>query len=102
MRALLVFLLGALAADADMLLRVRDTAGAGRTGEVVRSGVPVSRASALFSTENLRVVDANGVAVPAQFKVLARWNAGRGDTSAPIQWLLVSFPATVAANATAT
>ncbi|HUP62233.1 MAG TPA: hypothetical protein VNA69_17645, partial [Thermoanaerobaculia bacterium] len=102
MRALLLLLLGALAADADVLLRVRDTAGVARAGEVVRSGLPIPRAMALFSTNDLRIVDANGSAVPAQFRVLARWNAGRGDATAPIQWLLVSFPATAGANATST
>ena len=101
MRVLLVLLLGSLSAEASINLSVRETAGVARAGEVVRSGVPLPRAMGQLSTDGLRVVDANGAAVPAQFKVLARWNAGRSDATAPIQWLLVSFPATAGANATA-
>jgi len=44
------------------------------------------------------VDDATGLAVPAQFRVLARWNAGLSVANAPIQWLLVAFPAEVPAN----
>ena len=102
MRVLLLLLLGTLTADASIVLNVRETAGVGRAGEVVRSGIPLPRTMGQLSTDNLRIVDANGAAVPAQFKVLARWNAGRSDATAPIQWLLVSFPATVAANGTTT
>ena len=36
--------------------------------------------------------------MPAEFEVTARWNAGKSDTAAPIQWLLVTFPATVGAS----
>jgi hypothetical protein len=105
MRVLLLLLLGALSsalsAEASIPLDVRETAGVARVGEVVRSGIPLPRAMGQLSTDNLCVVDAAGVAVPAQFKVLARWNAGRADATAPIQWLLVSFPVTVGANGTA-
>jgi YetA-like protein len=101
MRALFLLLLGTLTAQADVALHVRETAGVARAGEVVRSGIPLPRTIGQLSTDNLRIVDANGVAVPAQFKVLARWNAGRSDAAAPIQWLLVSFPATAGANGTA-
>lgn len=104
MRVLLPFLLCATSAYAalDVPLRVRETAGVGRVGEVVRSGIPIPRSAAVLSTEGLAIVDANGAAVPAQFRVLARWNAGRSDATAPIQWLLVSFPASVDARATRT
>lgn len=79
---------------------VRETAGVGRTSEVVRSGVPLPRSLAITSTASLAAVDAQSAAVPAEFQVLARWDAGLAS-SAPIQWLLVSFPATVSANASA-
>ena len=101
MRVFALLLLGALSAEADIALSVRETAGVARVGEVVRSGIPLPRTMSQLATDNLRVVDAAGVAVPAQFKVLARWNAGRSDATAPIQWLLLSFPASVAANGTA-
>ena len=75
---------------------MRETAGIARTNEVIRSGIPLPRELAVRSTSGLTVVDANGSPVPAQFRVLARWNAGR-DTNAPVQWLLAAFPASVPA-----
>jgi hypothetical protein len=101
----LAFLLAlpALSASADpVVLRVRETAGVARTGEVVRSGIPLPRSLNVTTTNSLGLIDANGSAVPAQFQILARWNSGRAEASAPVQWLLVSFPATVAANGSAT
>jgi hypothetical protein len=79
-------------------LEVRETAGVARTGEVVRSGVPLPRSLGVRDVRGLAVVDRDGKPVPAEFVVLARWNAGRDDASAPVQWLLVAFPATVAAG----
>lgn len=85
----------------QFVMTVRETAGVARTNEIVRCGVPLPRSLDIRSTASL-VVESGGVAVPAQFRILARWNAGRNDASAPIQWLLVTFPATVAANGSAT
>ncbi|HSK77913.1 MAG TPA: fibronectin type III domain-containing protein [Thermoanaerobaculia bacterium] len=73
-----------------------------RTGEVVRSGVPLARSLGVKSVAGLAVVDASGQTVPAEFKVTARWNGSKNDASLPIQWLLIGFPATVGANSTAT
>src|SRR5687768_10034480 len=90
------------ALPSHLLLTVRENAGIARTGEIVRSGVPVPRSLNVTSTAGLAVVDGTGTLVPAEFRILARWNAGLATTSAPIQWLLVTFPATVAANGSAT
>lgn len=81
-------------------LNVREVAGVARTGEVLTSGVPIPRSLDLRTTAGLRVTSGSQT-VPAQFEVLARWDAAVNDASAPIQWLLVSFPATVGASATA-
>ncbi len=86
----------------SLILDVRETADVARDGEVVRSGVPLPRALNLLGTGGLAVVDSTGAAVPAEFEVTARWNAGKSDATAPIQWLLVTFPATVGAGQTAT
>ncbi len=83
-------------------LNVRETTGIARSGEVVRSGVPLPRSLNVLATGSLAIVDAAGTPVPAEFEVTARWNAGKSDAAAPIQWLLVTFPATVGANQTAT
>jgi hypothetical protein len=85
----------------DLLLTVRETAGVTRTDEIVRSGVPLSRALDIHDINTLAIADANGDAIPAEFQILARWNAGR-SADAPIQWLLITFPASVNANSTAT
>lgn len=95
-------MIGALLLAATVTLSVRETAGVARTGEVVRSGIPLPRTLGVTSTAPLAVVDGNGTPVPAEFRVLARWNAGRNDAGAPIQWVLASFPASAGARATAT
>src|SRR5215207_5837415 len=92
----------AVSVPSQLLLTVRETAGVARSNEVVRSGVPIPRSLNLLATIGLTIVDAAGTPVPAEFEVTARWNAAKSDPSAPIQWLLVSFPATVGANASAT
>jgi hypothetical protein len=82
-------------------LTVRETAGVARSGEVVRSGVPLPRSLGVHDPRTLTVVDPAGRPVPAEFHVLARWNAGKNETSAPVQWLLAVFPATVEARGSA-
>lgn len=62
--------------------------GAGVT-VVGSGGLPLSRAQQVFDPAELELVDAAGVAVPMQARVLARWMAGRADSTAPIQWLHV-------------
>jgi hypothetical protein len=86
----------------QLILTVRETAGISRSGEVIRSGVPIPRILNLRSTSTFAVVDSAGKPVPADFQITARWNAALADTTAPIQWILVTFPASVAANGTTT
>jgi len=85
----------------QLRLTVRETAGIARSGEVVHTGVPMPRSLNLTSTSRLAVVDSSNRAVPAEFRITARWNAALSTTTAPIQWLLVSFPATVGARSSA-
>jgi hypothetical protein len=81
----------------QLRLTVRDTAGIARNNEVVRTGVPMPRSLNLQSVNGLAVVNSAGQPVPAEFRITARWNASLSDAAAPIQWILVSFPATVGA-----
>jgi hypothetical protein len=83
---------------AEPVLSVINTTGFARSAELVRSGVPIPRSRNLLGIASLAVVDDLGNAVPASFVVLARWNAARTDVTAPVQWLLVRFHASVAAN----
>ena len=85
----------------SLWLTVRENAGIARSAEIVRTGVPLPRGLNVTNTANLAVVDGFGQPVPAQFRILARWNAGLSVTSAPIQWLMVIFPASVPANQSA-
>ncbi len=87
--------------SAEAVLAVRETAGILRSGEVVRSGVPLPRSLDVRNLSALNLVDAAGSPVPAEFQVLARWNMGL-NSDAPIQWLLVSSSVSVAANQTVT
>lgn len=65
---------------------------------MVRSGIPLPRSLGLTDPRRLAVLDPEGRAVPADFQVLARWNAGLEQESAPLQWVLAIFPATVGAQ----
>ena len=82
-------------------LTVRETAGIARTAEVLSTGIPLSRSLDVRDTRWLAVADPSGKPVPADFRLLARWNAGLEDRSAPIQWVLVTFPATVGSKQSA-
>jgi hypothetical protein len=82
-------------------LTVRETAGIARTGEVATTGIPIPRSLGLSDIRGLAVVDPAGKPVAAEFRVLARWNAGLQEAGAPVQWLLVSFPAAVPAKGSA-
>lgn len=86
----------------NLTLTVREMAGVSRTGELVRSGVPLPRSLKVLDPQALTLVAGAGTPVPAEFQVLARWDAGRSDTTAPIQWLLITFRASVSADGSAT
>jgi hypothetical protein len=84
---------------ATIELTVQDAFGLPRPGAIARGGVPLARSQDLRDVSRAQLVDAAGQPVPAQFRVLARWNAGGGDTSAPVQWLLVDAAAPAAGQA---
>ncbi len=95
--------LAALAQAPDsVVLSVAERGGVARSGEMVASGVPLPRSWKLSSVSALRIRNSAGTAVPAQFHVLARWGAAAHCTTAPIRWVLVQLPATVASSGTAT
>lgn len=83
-------------APASILLSAADASGTPRAGDIAHGGVPLARAAGVVDAARLRLVDASGTPVPAQFRVLARWNAARDDVSAPIQWVLADAAAPAA------
>ncbi len=74
----------------DVSLTVRETAGAARQSEIVTTGVPIPKGQ-LSSDQSAGIAGVDG-----QFETLATWSDGS------VKWLLCSFPATVAANGSAT
>jgi hypothetical protein len=81
--------------DFSIPLNLRDVSGYDRAKEPVSSGVPFPQ-GILFDPKGLAVFDADGLSIPAQFKVLERWRDFGQDKS--IKWLLVIFSADVKAN----
>jgi len=79
------------AGSLDVPLLVAETDGVHRAPAPVTSGIPIPREAGLTDLGRLRLLDADGDAVPAQFTVLARWGAGPDDTAAPVRWLLLDF-----------
>jgi len=81
-------------------LRVSEHAGVDRNEEPVRSGIPFPESIGLLSTENLRLIDDTGTAVPAHFEVLGRWGGGPDDSRFPIRWLQTDFRANLQSGVT--
>ncbi len=81
-------------------LKVTNGSNVAKSQELVTVPVPVGPLTALTHTYGVRVVDPSGQYVPAQFKVLTRWDGVRDDTSRPIRWLSAIFKADVPANST--
>jgi len=82
----------------DVPLVVAEPSGVARSAAPVTSGIPIPRVVGLTDTARLRLLDASGRRVPAQFTPLARWGGGPDDPSAVIRWLLVDFQADVPAG----
>ena len=72
-------------------LTVAETANVARTRWPVTSGVPFPKGH-LGSIEHLRLLDAKGREVPAQFAQTAEWNDGS------VRWVLLDFQADVPAR----
>ena len=81
--------------DLNVPLVVHNPLDFTRTNEPVTSGVPLLRAVGVADPQRLRLVDAEGSPIPAQFTPLARWGGAPGDETTPIQWVLIDFQATV-------
>lgn len=79
-------------------LMIKETLGIDRNNEMVCNGIPIARSDNIKDMAALCIEDQNRNVIPACFEVLSRWTGGKDDTACPIQWLLVTFPATVPAN----
>ncbi len=62
--------------------------------EVAYSSIPLRRGR-LRTLKNLSIIGSKGETIPAQFKVIARWNGVVDDPNRSIQWLQVTVPASI-------
>lgn len=81
-------------------LYLNEMSGITRTNELVHNGIPLPKSLRLFSSSNIHLEDESGNPIDSQFEVLSRFGGGVADTTRPIQWLLISFKSSVAANGT--
>jgi hypothetical protein len=82
-------------------LQVHNPLDRARNDEPVTSGLPLPRDLGMTEPSQLRLVDAGGNPIPAQFTPLARWGGAPDDPSAPLRWVLVDFQASVGPQDTA-
>lgn len=82
-------------------VNVREVANVAREAEPVTFAFPFGKKDKIKNPSVLRVLDGNGNAVPAQFRVTQRWKNGPYDPKQPIRWLLVDLQVDVAAGGTA-
>ena len=84
-------------------LEVHNWAEVAREAEPVTAGVPLP-AETVYDLTRLRVLDAEGNPVPAQFRPLSRWwyerNTGKTDDPS-VKWVLLDFQADVPPKGTA-
>ncbi len=69
-----------------------------QSGLPVTIGVPLSEASTVYTTNNFVLLDPNGMAIPVQSRVLARWRGAADDLVKPIKWVLLDFAPSVIGN----
>jgi len=72
---------------------ITEPAGADRSGEVVHSGIPFAKGT-VYTTDDLKLVDALSKPVPVQFEILSKWDDGS------LRWVLLNFKETVGAGQT--
>ncbi|MBN1286980.1 MAG: hypothetical protein JXB47_16390 [Anaerolineae bacterium] len=75
----------------DLTFTVHNWAVPQKVDAPVTFGVPIPQDLSLTGLEGLRILNADGQPVPAQFTPLARWGGAPDDASKPVRWLLVDF-----------
>lgn len=96
----ILFLIGFIlqAQALEVPLTITNRTPVQRIEEPVTSGVPLAESANIKDAQTLRIMDSSGNPVPAQFRVLSRWQGVPEDTSKPIRFVLIDFQADVAPN----
>lgn len=74
--------------DVGVPIVLQDEYSLERDSELVAIPFPCAEAAAIHQTNQLRVVDAAGIEVAAQWQALVRWRAKPNDLSAPIRFAI--------------
>ena len=82
-------------------LTIKETSGISRSFEPVTSGIPIAEESNITNQDLFCIKDSNGNVVPAQFRILERWDTAADNSLGKIKWVLVDFQANVSANSDA-
>jgi len=82
-------------------LTVTESLGLPRPLEPVTVGVPFPKSAAITDTANLALLD-GAASLPAQFRVLSRWDGPATDATLPIRWVLVDSQMSLGAGETRT
>src|SRR5439155_17113737 len=84
--------------DLRIPIAVFEDAGIARSAEPIVVGIPLPAEAGVLDPAALRLEDATGRTLPAQFWVLARWDAAPGDATAPVRWALLRAVANLPAG----
>ena len=77
-------------------LAVKERANLNRQQSPVSFGVPLAKSAAILSVNELKISESDGgSAIPAQFRVLSRYQGTANDSSRPIRMVLVDFQSSV-------
>lgn len=68
--------------------------------EPVSFGVPIAYETNITDENNFCIKNSSNNIIPAQFKVLERWDTEVSNNSGRIKWILIDFQATVLSNST--
>lgn len=79
-------------------ITVTETVGIDRNLEPVTFGFPIPEEADIRNVNFLCVKNNGGAVIPAQFRVLERWDTAAGNSNGKIKWVLVDYQVTAAAN----
>jgi len=82
----------------SVVVRVPERAGVNRDNEFCSWGLPLPIAWQVTNAAQLRLLNAQGAPIAAQFEVLARWGGAPTNAAQPAKWILVSTIDSLAAN----